>query len=194
MLAGVQKILTTSPHCLNAFKNNYAELKGSVVSEHYTELLDRVVAEGRLRPMLEAASIVTYHDPCYLGRYNSIYEEPRRVLQSIPGVKLVEMSNNRERSLCCGGGGGGPWSDELPGPRFGVLRVKEALSTGAEVIVTACPYCIRLLNDGVRKLGVENLIVVRDLAELLLQSVVMRAEASIAERLDLGFDQEVRHV
>jgi Fe-S oxidoreductase len=192
--AGVQKILTTSPHCLNAFKNNYAELKGSVGSEHYTELLDRLVGEGRLKPILEAASIVTYHDPCYLGRHNSIYEAPRRVLQSIPGLELVEMSNNKENSLCCGGGGGGAWSAELSGQSFGVLRIEQALRTGAEVITTACPYCIRMLNDGVRKLGVENQIVVRDLAELLLQSVVMRDEAGIAERVDLGFDQEVRHV
>jgi len=192
--AGVEKILTTSPHCLNAFKNNYAELKDSVSSEHYTELLDRVVKEGRLKPILEAASTVTYHDPCYLGRHNSIYEAPRRILQSIPGLELVEMPNNRKRSLCCGGGGGGAWSDDTLGQGFGVLRVKEALSTGAEVIATACPYCIRMLNDGVKELGAENQIVVKDIAELLLQSVLMSDETSIKERLDLGFDQEVRHV
>jgi Fe-S oxidoreductase len=192
--AGVQKILTTSPHCLNAFKNNYAELKGSVGSEHYTELLDRLVTEGRLKPILEAASKVTYHDPCYLGRHNSIYEAPRRILQSIPGLELVEMSNNRKRSLCCGGGGGGAWSDDPSQQDFGVLRVKEALSTSAEVIATACPYCIRMLSDGVRRLGVENRIVVQDVAELLLQSVIMGDERTIKERVDLGLDQEVSHV
>jgi Fe-S oxidoreductase len=180
--AGVQKILTTSPHCLNAFKNDYAELKGSVGSEHYTELLDHLIAEGQLRPTLEVTSTVTYHDPCYLGRHNGIYEAPRRVLQSIPGLTLVELASNREGSLCCGGGGGGAWSDYSPSEGFGVLRVRQALSIGAEMIATAC------------KLGVENQIVVRDLAELLLQSVVMRDEASMAERVDLGFDQEVRHV
>jgi Fe-S oxidoreductase len=192
--AGVQKILTASPHCLNAFKNNYAELKGSVSSEHYTELLDRLVAEGRLIPTQQAASAVTYHDPCYLGRHNGIYEAPRRVLQSIPGLKLVEMANNRESSLCCGGGGGGAWSDYPPDRGFGGLRVKEALDTGAEVIATACPYCIRILNEAVRKLGVENHIVVRDLAELLWESVVMRDEAFMPERVEPGFDQEVCHV
>ena len=191
---GVQKILTTSPHCLNAFKNNYDELKGSVTIEHYSELLDSLVAEGRLRPAQEAASTVTYHDPCYLGRHNGIYDAPRRVLQSIPGLELVEMVNNREGSLCCGGGGGGAWNDYSPSEGFGVLRVREALSTGAEMIATTCPYCIRMLNDGVRKLGVENQIVVRDLAELLLQSVVMKDETGMKQRVDLGFDQEVRHV
>ena len=192
--AGVQKILTVSPHCLNAFKKNYAELKGFIGCEHYTELLDRLIEEGRLRTTLEVECTVTFHDPCYLGRHNAIYEAPRHLLQSIPGLKLVEMSNNRERSLCCGGGGGGAWSDCPPKQRLGVLRVEEALSTGAEVIATACPYCIRMLNDAVRELGVENQIVVRDLAELLLQSVVMRDEASMTEYVDLGFYKEVCHV
>jgi Fe-S oxidoreductase len=192
--ADVQKILTTSPHCLNAFKNDYAELKGSVGSEHYTELLDHLIAEGRLKPTLEVTSTVTYHDPCYLGRHNGIYAAPRRVLQSIPGLTLVEMSSNREGSLCCGGGGGGAWNEVPLSENFGVLRVKQALATGAEVIATACPYCIRMLNDGVRKLGVENQIVVQDLAELLLQSVVIRDETGTAEYISVGVDQEVKHV
>ena len=192
--AGAEKILTTSPHCLNAFKNNYPELKASIGIEHYAELLDRLVQEGRLRPTLEGASTVTYHDPCYLGRHRGIYEAPRRVLQSIPGVKLVEMANNRESSLCCGGGGGGAWNDDPPSQRFGVLRVREALDTGAEVIATACPYCIRMLNEAVRELGVGNQIVVRDLAELLLQSVVMRDEADTAAYISRGVEQEVCHV
>jgi Fe-S oxidoreductase len=192
--AGVQKILTTSPHCLNAFKNDYAELNGSVGSEHYTELLDRLIAEGRLRPTLEVTSTVTYHDPCYLGRHSSIYEAPRRVLQSIPGLTLVEMASNREGSLCCGGGGGGAWNDVPLSENFGVLRVKEALATGAEVIATACPYCIRMLKEGVRELGVENQIVVQDLAELLLESVVIRDETGTAEYISVGVDQEVKHV
>jgi Fe-S oxidoreductase len=192
--AGVQKILTTSPHCLNAFRNNYAELKGFVGSEHYTEILDRLIVDGRLRPVMQAASTVTYHDPCYLGRHNGIYEAPRRVLRSIPGLELVEMINNRENSLCCGGGGGGAWSDDPLNQRFGVMRVKEALSTGAEVIVTACPYCIRMLNEAVRELGVAHQIVVQDLAELLLQSIVMKDEANMTKRVDLGFEQEVSYV
>jgi Fe-S oxidoreductase len=194
LCAGVQKILTTSPHCLNAFRNNYAGLKGFVGSEHYTEILDRLIAEGRLRPTLEVECAVTYHDPCYLGRHNGIYEAPRRVLQSIPGLELVEMINNKENSLCCGGGGGGAWSDDPLNQHFGVMRVQEALSTGAEVIATACPYCIRMLNDALRELGAVNQIVVRDLAELLLQSMVVRAEANMTKRVDLGFDQEVCHV
>lgn len=188
--AGVKKILTTSPHCLDAFKHHYAELKGAVESEHYTELLDRLVAQGRLRPTLEVASTVTYHDPCYLGRHNGIYEAPRRLLQSIPGLTLIEMASNRENSLCCGGGGGGAWSEIPPKQRLGALRVEEALSTGAEVIATACPYCIRMLSEAVKQLHVQNQIVVRDLAELLLESLIMKEEAMMTE----GVDQEVCHV
>jgi quinone-modifying oxidoreductase, subunit QmoC len=192
--AGVKKILTTSPHCLNIFKNSYAGLKGSVSSEHYTELLDRLVAEGRLRPILEVAGKVTYHDPCYLGRHSGIYEAPRQILRSIPGLTLIEMVNNRESSLCCGGGGGGAWGDYLPHRSLGILRVEEALSTGAELIATACPYCMRMLTDAVRQLGVGDRIAVRDLAELLLQSVMMGDEVQMTEGVDLGFDREVCHV
>jgi Fe-S oxidoreductase len=192
--AGVRKILTTSPHCLNVFRNHYAGLKGSVASEHYTELLDRLFTQGRLRPTLEVPATVTYHDPCYLGRYHGIYDAPRRVLQSIPGLTLIEMASSRENSLCCGGGGGGAWADIPPHQRLGVLRVEEALSTGAEVITTACPYCIRMLNDAVSTLRVGGRIAVRDLAELVLQSVARKDAAKMKEGVDLGIDQEVCHV
>lgn len=191
---GVQKILTTSPHCLNTFKNDYAEMKGFIGSEHYSELLARLLDDGRLRPTLEVSRTVTYHDPCYLGRHNGIFEAPRQVLTSIPGLKLVEMPNNREGSLCCGGGGGGAWIEHPIEQSLGVLRVQEALSTGAEIIVTACPYCIRMLNDAVKELGVENQIAVQDLGELLLKSVEMRSEASRLKPVGLHFDQEVSHV
>ena len=192
--AGVKKILTTSPHCLNTFKNSDAGLIDTVAVEHYTELLDRLLAQGDLRPTLEVPATVTYHDPCYLGRHQGIYEAPRRVLMKIPGLTLVEMASHRENSLCCGGGGGGAWGDYPRNQRLNVLRVKEALGTGAEVIATACPYCIRMLNDAVRALGVGDRIVVRDLAELLLQAMMVKDEVKVTERVDLGVDREVCHV
>jgi Fe-S oxidoreductase len=169
--AGVKKILTSSPHCLNAFKNDYAELKNSADSEHYVELLDRLIAKRHLKPMQNVALKATYHDPCYLGRHNGIYDAPRRILASIPGLTLVEMDSNRERSLCCGGGGGGPWKEYNGDRSFGVLRVQEAVDTGADVIATACPYCIRMLNDAVTELSVQNKIKVQDITELLIQSI-----------------------
>ncbi len=195
--AGVQKILTTSPHCLNAFKKNYTEMKDSVAGEHYTELLNRLIEEGRLRPIQEIDRIVTFHDPCYLGRHNGIYDAPRQILQSIPGLDLIEMSRNRAQSLCCGGGGGGAWSDHPVEQRCGVLRVQEALNTGAEVLATACPYCTRMLNDAVNQRGVKDQIVVRDLAELVLEAVEMPDKSDQedkTESFNRSSDQEECHV
>ena len=188
--AGIQRILTTSPHCLNAFKNNYVELKGAVEIEHYTELFQRLVAQGRLKPIQEVICTVTYHDPCYLGRHNGIYEAPRRLLQSIPGLTLIEMANNREMSMCCGGGGGGAWNDVPAKQHPGVRRIEEAIRTGAEVIATACPYCNHMLVEAVRELKVEGQIEVRDLAELLLASMMTKEETISSERNKSGFDQE----
>lgn len=195
--AGAHKIITTSPHCLNSFKNNYPGLKGLANCEHYTELLDRLVSKGRLKPFGKIDSAVTYHDPCYLGRYNNIYEAPRRILQSIPGLRLIEMGNNRERSICCGGGGGGAWSksnDRKGEQNLGMLRIEEALSTGAEMIVTACPFCIVMLNDAIDKLCVKHRIVVCDPAQLLLQSVNLGYEADTMDNIKLNYSSEVCHV
>jgi Fe-S oxidoreductase len=167
--AGVSKILTLSPHCLNSFRKDYEGLK-KVDTVHSTQLLDELIQKGTLKPVNRVDLKVTYHDPCYLGRHSSIYDAPRRILQSIPGVALIEMQNNRERSFCCGGGSGGPWKDRIGKESLGEVRVKEALGTGAEVIATACPYCIRQLNEAVAKLGVGNKIKVQEISELLLQS------------------------
>jgi len=191
---GVEKMVVSSPHCLNTFLKNYAGLRDLISIEHCTEVLDRLITDGRLIPAQEVERTVTYHDPCYLGRHNGIYQAPRRVLQSIPGLKLVEMDNNKESSLCCGGGGGGAWNDTPTGQSLGMLRIEEALDTQAEVIATACPYCILMLNDAVKELGVGNRIVVRDIAELLLQSVEVKVEADTNARENLSVDQEACHV
>ena len=168
--AGASKILTISPHCLNSFRRNYEGLK-KIANIHSTQLLDKLIRDGAIKPVNKLDLKVTYHDPCYLGRHSSIYDEPRRLLESIPGLTLLEMQNSRERSFCCGGGGGGPWKNS-PGKRsLGEIRIEEAIGTGAEVVATACPYCIRTLNEAVAKLGAGNKIKVRDITELLLQSV-----------------------
>ena len=141
---------------------------------------------------------MTYHDPCYLGRHAGIYEAPRRILAAIPGVTLMEMQNNRERSFCCGGGGGGPWKDRVSKESLGEIRIKEALGTGAEVIATACPYCIRMLNEAIAKLGVGTRIKVRDVAALLLQSVDLTAAVATTGKNHIealsGLSQEELHV
>ena len=187
---GVTRLLVSSPHCLNTFTGNYADLRDHVAIEHYAEVLDQLLTTGRLIPALELNATVTYHDPCYLGRHSGIYDSPRRVLESIPGLQLVEMENNRERSQCCGGGGCGAWGRSPAGQSLGVLRVKEALGTQADIIATACPYCIRILDEAVRELGVADRIVVRDIAELLLKSVEVKvaADEQPSENVSLGLE------
>jgi Fe-S oxidoreductase len=193
LTAGASKILTLSPHCLNSFRKNYPGLK-DLATVHATELLDELVVQGSLKPVNRVDLKVTYHDPCYLGRHSGIYEAPRRILEAMPGVTLIEMQNSRERSFCCGGGGGGPWKAGVSKEGLGEIRVKEALGTGAEVIATACPYCIRTLNESIAKLGVGNRIRVQDVAELLLQSVDLSMQLPKPEKTILGLSQEHSHV
>lgn len=165
---GVSRMIASSPHCMNMFNKHY---EGGFDAVHYTQIFDGLIAAGRLKPEKEVPLKVAYHDPCYLGRHAGIYEEPRRVLESIPGLEFLEFERNREKSLCCGGGGGGLWS-EVPVPqRFGVLRAREAQDTGAEVIATACPFCTIMLEDGLKAAGLEGEVAVLDVAELLHRSI-----------------------
>ncbi len=160
-----ETIITTSPHCYNTFKNRYHGLKKDV--KHYTQLLTELIDQGKIRFDKRLELTVTYHDPCYLGRYNGILEEPRKIIESIPGVKLVEMDRNKMNSLCCEGGGGRMWYDGPPGPRTAERRVAEALNTGAELLITTCPFCLATLEDAVKVVGAEDKLKVTDLAELL---------------------------
>ena len=191
--ADVAKILTLSPHCLNSFQKNYAGLK-NITTVHSTELLDELILKGSIKPVISLDLKLTYHDPCYLGRHSAIYDAPRRILGAIPGATLIEMQNNRERSFCCGGGGGGPWKKSVWKEGLGEIRVKEAMGTGATVIATACPYCIRTLNEAIARLGVGNKIIVRDIAELLLESVDLSMCLPKPEKPILGLSQEYSHV
>jgi Fe-S oxidoreductase len=188
----VTKILTTSPHCLNAFKNAYDGLKGMGV-EHYTELLDRLLAAGRLIPVQRLPLTVAYHDPCYLGRHNGIYEAPRNVLMRIPELVTVEMASSRQDSLCCGGGGANGWRTDRTRLRFGQRRIEEALGVGAQVIATACPYCVRMLADATEKIGVGKRLAVMDIAQLLAMSVMVDSEVRGPSREHATADQEVCH-
>jgi len=166
---GVEKIIASSPHCMNAFIKYY---EGGYQSSHYTQTFDSLIKEGKLTPKKEVPLKVAYHDPCYLGRHNGIYEEPRNVLRSIPGLEYIELPRNRETSLCCGGGGGGIWSEVEVEKRFSVLRIKEAKEAGAQVLATACPFCTIMLEDGLTALGIEeDEMKVQDVAELLHESV-----------------------
>lgn len=165
-----KKILTHCAHCFNVFKNEYPALGGEFPVVHHAQLLPELVAEGRLKPSKELGKRVTFHDPCYLGRYNGEYDAPRKVLGALPAVELTEMERSREKSSCCGGGGGGMWIDIRAGKRIDSLRTADVEASGAEVVATACPFCKSMLSAGMASKGLGEKIKVKDIAELLNES------------------------
>ena len=169
-----KKVLVTSPHCYYTFKKEYGDFGGSIEVVHSTQFLAGLIKEGKLKFTRELNKKVTYHDSCCLGRCwgeEGIYDEPRQVLESIPGVELVEMRDNREYALCCGGGGGGIWQDTKKGERFADLRVDQALETGAQVLAVACPYCMVMFEDSVLSSNKSDVIEVKDIIELVQEAL-----------------------
>jgi len=169
--AGVRKVVASCPHCFNTLKNEYPALGGSFEVVHHAELLEHLVRTGRLRPGTGYQGTVTYHDPCYLGRHNRVFDEPRTVIDSIPGARSVEMRRCRERGFCCGAGGARMWMEEKIGTRVNMERTAEALGTGADVVSTACPYCMIMLDDAVRANGREDEVRVLDISQLVEESM-----------------------
>jgi Fe-S oxidoreductase len=173
--APVKKIVATCPHCFNSLANEYPQLGGRFEVVHHTQLLDRLVAEGRLTPVTAIDQNITYHDPCYLGRHNQVYTPPREIIAKVPGLRNTEMHRCRERGFCCGAGGARMWMEERIGKRINTERVDEALSTNPDVISTACPYCLVMLGDSItarKQAGeVPESMEVVDIAQLLLRSV-----------------------
>jgi Fe-S oxidoreductase len=168
---GVTKILVSSPHCYHTFTNEYPEFKVNFEVVHISQYLFQLINEGRLTLSKEYGKKVTYHDPCYLGRHNGIFDEPREVLQKVPGLELIEMAESREDSLCCGMGGGRIWMETLMSERFSNLRVEQAIEVGAEVLATACPYCITQLEDSRLSLKDSEAIQVKDITEILQEVI-----------------------
>lgn len=163
-------MMTTSPHCFDAFLNDYDPLPFSV--NHYTQVLSRWIEDGRLAFSGEFSKKVTYHDPCFLGKQNQVFDEPRQILQSVPGLEYLEMDRSRERSLCCEGGGGRMWMEsESSEERLAEIRVKDAVSMGAEVLATACPFCLLTFEHAVKTTGNEDRIEVRDIVEIVAEIV-----------------------
>ncbi len=168
---GVKKILVSSPHCYHTLKNEYPEFMVHFEIVHITQYLSELIAEGRLELTGEYAKKVTYHDPCYLGRHNDIYDEPRDVLQKVSGLELVEMAESRENSLCCGGGGGRIWMETAKSERFSDIRVAQAQTVGAQVLVTACPYCITNFEESRLSLEPEDDIEIKDITEIISEII-----------------------
>ena len=162
---GVKKIIVSSPHCYHTLKNEYPEFMVNFEVIHISQYLFSLINEGRLELAGEYGKKVTYHDPCYLGRHNDIYDEPRDVLEKIPGLELTEMADACKESLCCGGGGGRICMDKQKGERFYELRLEKAKETGADVLVTASPYCITNFEESRLNLEYENVLEIKDITE-----------------------------
>jgi Fe-S oxidoreductase len=168
---GVKKILTMCPHCFNTLKNEYSQFGGNYEVMHYTQFLADALGSGKLKLTRSVDKVITYHDSCFLGRANDIYEEPRKILRAIPGVSLVEMERNHVRSFCCGAGGGRMWMEEKIGTRINQLRTEQAVRTKANLVGTACPYCLTMIGDGIKEKGLEESMASFDLSELVTQAM-----------------------
>lgn len=171
---GIKKIVTTCPHCFNTLKNEYPELGGSYDVIHHTSFLQELIDEGKIK-LKEAGSYkgkkISYHDSCYLGRSNNIYEAPRKVLEALEG-ELIEMKRCRSNGLCCGAGGAQMFKEDEPGDkRINIERADEALETGASVIASACPFCNTMMTDGVKNREKESTVAVLDIAEMIAESM-----------------------
>lgn len=166
-----KKILTACPHCYNTLKNEYPQFGSTHEVVHHSDFLQSLVQAGKLRASHEVRAKITYHDSCYLGRYNDVYNSPRATLSAVPGVDLLEMQRSRSRGFCCGAGGGRMWMEEKEGTRVNIERTKEALATGAEVVGTACPFCMTMLTDGIKEEDGAGKAQVKDIAEILLEGV-----------------------
>jgi Fe-S oxidoreductase len=180
---GIQKIVTTCPHCLNTLKNEYPDFGGAFEVLHHTEFLYALVEEKKLVPKKAVRAKAVLHDACYLGRYNGIYDPPREILERIPGLTLVEAEMNRNRGLCCGAGGAQMWMEEQNKDRMNVRRTKDLVQTGAEVVLSTCPFCQTMITDGLKAEALEEKIRQLDVAELLEESCEIGAGPGLpAER------------
>jgi Fe-S oxidoreductase len=177
---GAKKVVSTCAHCFNTLKNEYSQLGVELDVIHHTQLLNRLVREGKLTPVAPADSAlngqkITYHDPCYLGRHNQVYDAPRELLEVIPGAEFAEMPRNQTKSFCCGAGGARMWMEEKIGTRINLNRTDEAVATGADKIATGCPFCRVMLSDGLTAKQADGSaresVEVSDVAQLLLTSV-----------------------
>jgi len=166
---GVNKIVTISPHCYDVIKNEYPKFGGNFEVLHYTQYLAQSIKEGRLKLTRELGERATYHDPCYLGRHNGVYDEPREILSVIPGLEVVEMPLSRQISFCCGGGGGLIWQETNKEDRISDLRLQQSIATRASTLAVACPYCTINLEDS--KLVNNEDIIIKDIAELVWQAM-----------------------
>jgi Fe-S oxidoreductase len=169
--SGAKKIVTIDPHAYHTLKNEYPDFGLEVEVFHHTEVLSQWLKEGQLKPKHPLNETITYHDSCYLGRYNEIFNQPREILKSIDGVQLVEMARNREDGMCCGAGGGLMWMEEQAGTRINVARTEQALKVNPSILSSGCPYCLTMLSDGTKSKEVDDQVQTLDVAEILERAI-----------------------
>jgi Fe-S oxidoreductase len=167
----VKKILTNCPHCFNTLKNEFPQFGGNYEVVHATEFVRRLIADGKIEFNLNGSKGITYHDSCYLGRYNEIYDAPRDILQLIPGVTLKEPERNRKFGMCCGAGGGRMWMEEEPTQRVNTRRVDQLLEANPDTVAVACPYCMTMIDDGIKGKGMEEQVQALDVMELVAENM-----------------------
>ena len=172
---GVKKIVVTCPHCLQSLGKEYRQFGGEYQVEHHSSFIWRLIGEGRIRLTSAQKAKITFHDPCYLGRYHDEYDAPRGVINGIEGAHLAEMRRSKDRSFCCGAGGGRMWMEEKEGTRVNIERTEEALSLRPDVIATGCPFCMTMLTDGVKEKDASGSVRVKDIAELVLEAMGVNA-------------------
>jgi len=183
----VKTVVATCPHCFNTIKNEYPQLGGNFEVIHHTEFINRLIESGQLTlPAGFDRRKLTYHDPCFIGRWNGVYEQPRRVLNVINSDGVTEMRRNRNRSFCCGGGGGRVWMEEKIGKRINNTRVEEALATGADAMAAACPFCITMFEDGIKAVGAQETFEVEDIAEILARALEAQPVAAGGSQAEPG--------
>ena len=168
----IKKIVTICPHCFNTMKNEYPQFGGNYEVLHYSQFIDELIQAGRVKPIKMVEATVAYHDSCFLGRHNGIYDQPRNIAKAIPGVKLLEMEPNcRQQGFCCGAGGGHMWVEESGGTRINHIRTDHFLETGAKTVGVSCPFCLQMMTEGIQAKGLEGEKEAKDLLELLAESV-----------------------
>jgi Fe-S oxidoreductase len=169
---GVKKIVTACPHCFHSLKNEYPQFGGNFEVKHHTQFIEELITGGKIKLKKESEKHkVTYHDSCYLGRYNEVYDAPRNSLSKISGLDLVEMERNKSRGFCCGAGGGRMFLEDEEGGRINEERAKEALNTKSDTIASACPFCMTMMTDGVKHFEKSEEVTVKDIAEIILENI-----------------------
>jgi Fe-S oxidoreductase len=177
----VKKIITTCPHGYNALKKDYPNFGGEFEVHHHTEIIADLITRGKIVLKKPVEGVFTYHDSCFLGRYNGIYDPPRRILGAVPGLALAEMERSRAGSFCCGAGGARMWMEEDIGERINNMRTDQAIAAGAQRIAVACPFCLTMLSDGIKDRKKEETMAALDIAEIVWRAMGLEEERPVAE-------------